>query len=103
MVTYGIVSQWPNGFQGQVTVMNHGASAVNGWELTWSFANGQQITQLWSGIDEQVGPAVSVRNESWNGTIAVDGSVQFGFLASWSGTNARPTAFSLNGTACTVT
>ena len=103
MVTYGIVSQWNDAFQGQVTVMNHNTSAVDGWELTWSYANGQQITQLWGGIDEQVGSAVSVSNESWNATIAVDGSVAFGFLANWSGTNARPTAFSLNGTACTVT
>jgi cellulose 1,4-beta-cellobiosidase len=38
---------------------------------------------------------------SYNGGIAAGGNVQFGFQAAYSGTNAVPAQFTLNGTACT--
>ena len=102
-VSYEITSQWNPGFQADVTVTNDSAAAISGWELSWSYANGQQITQLWNGIDDQVGANVTVRNENWNGSLAGNGgSASFGFLGSWSGTNSVPSAFSLNGAACTV-
>jgi hypothetical protein len=34
---------------------------------------------------------VSVRNASWNGTVAPNGTTTFGFLGSWTGTNTAPT------------
>lgn len=40
--------------------------------------------------------------ESYNGSLPSGGSVSAGFLASWSGSNAVPTSFTLNGTACNV-
>jgi hypothetical protein len=45
-----------------------------------------------------------VTNESYNGSIAAGSSLTgIGFNGSWLGTtNAIPTAFSINGTACTV-
>jgi endo-1,4-beta-xylanase len=47
---------------------------------------------------------VTVDNVAWNGGIGANGgSVRFGLLASWNGTNPEPAAFTLNGTACTVT
>jgi hypothetical protein len=45
---------------------------------------------------------VTVRNLSWNGAIAAGSSAAFGFQGNYSGTNARPTGFTLNGTACTI-
>jgi len=47
---------------------------------------------------------VTVTNESYNGSIAAGASYTgVGFNGTWNGaTNAIPTAFSLNGTACTV-
>lgn len=102
-VSYGITNQWNPGFQAEVTITNDSGAGINGWDLEWSFANGQQVTQLWSGIDTQAGANVSVSNESWNGNIGANGgSVSFGFLGTWSGTNSEPDAFTLNGEACTV-
>jgi len=43
---------------------------------------------------------VTVANTPWNGTVPANGSVTFGFLASWNGTNAAPAAFTVNGAAC---
>jgi endo-1,4-beta-xylanase len=88
-----------------VKITNTGASAVNGWTLRWSFANGQVISQLWGGSVAQSGAAVTVANASYNGTLAANGgNADVGFLASWNNaTNARPTSFTLNGTTCTAT
>jgi cellulase/cellobiase CelA1 len=85
-----------------VTITNTGNAPINGWTLTWSFANGQTITQLWNGSYTQSGSSVSVTNVSYNGTIAPGGTTNFGFNGSWNGSNTNPTSFALNGTACTV-
>lgn len=102
-VAYDMVNEWGGGFQGEVTVTNDSDSAINGWEVAWTFPDGQQITQLWNGIDSQSGSAVTVTNESWNGNLAANGgSATFGFLADASGGNSAPDDFTLNGTACAV-
>ena len=101
-VAYDVTGQWQGGFQGGVTVRNTATTPVDGWTLRWSFANGQVISQLWHGIPTQSGAQVQVRNETWNPVIAAGGSVTFGFTASHSGTNTEPTAFTLNGAACST-
>jgi endoglucanase len=104
VVTYRNINQWPGGFQGDVTITNNGTSAVNGWQLKWTFANGQTITQIWGAVSPVPGGVnVTATNASWNPGIPANGGiVNFGFLANWTGTNSNPSAFTLNGTACTV-
>nr|WP_230395204.1 cellulose binding domain-containing protein [Plantactinospora alkalitolerans] len=101
-VTYAITGQWPDGFQGDVTIRNTGTAPVNGWSLRWSFANGQQLNQAWSASYTQSGSQVTATNVSWNGSISPGGATSFGFIANWAGSNAKPTAFTLNGAACTT-
>jgi hypothetical protein len=101
-VGYSIASQWPGGFEAMMTLTNTGAAAINNWTLTWSFANGQQITQLWTGTVSQSGAGVTVNSLSYDGTIAAGGSYAgLGFLATWNNTiNAIPGSFAINGTPC---
>jgi len=101
-VGYSISGQWPGGFQGQITINNTGTSAINGWTLTWAFANGQQVTQLWNGSVAQNGVNVTVTNLSYNATIPAGQSYSgVGFNGSWNNvTNSAPAVFSINGTAC---
>ncbi|OWU97553.1 alpha-galactosidase [Micromonospora wenchangensis] len=101
-VSYAITSQWPDGFQAEVTIRNTGTTAVNGWSLRWSFDNGQQLNQAWGVTYTQNGAQVTASSASWNGLLSPGGSVGFGFISSWSGSNAKPTAFTLNGQTCTV-
>lgn len=101
-VQYIITSQWPGGFGASVTIDNTGSTTLNGWTLTWSFANGQTVTQLWNGSYTQSGGNVSVANVSYNGMLAPGGTTNFGFNGSWAGTNAAPTSFQVNGTPCSV-
>jgi len=101
-VQYTVTNQWPGGFGTNMTITNTGNTAINGWTLTWSFANGQTITQLWNGSYTQSGSSVSVTNVSYNGSIAPGGTTNFGFNGSWTSGNTNPTSFALNGTVCTV-
>jgi hypothetical protein len=102
-IGYSITNQWTPGFQFALTITNNSTTALSNWTLTWAYANGQQITQLWNGIESQSGANVTVTNESYNGTIAPGTSyTAAGGLGTWSGTNSIPTAISLNGTPCTV-
>lgn len=103
-VDYTISNSWPGGFGAAIGIVNNGTSAISSWTLTWSFANGQTITQFWDGVESQSGANVTVTNESYNGSIPAGGSITgLGFNGTWNNsTNAIPSAISLNGTACTV-
>jgi endoglucanase len=104
-VHYAITNQWQGGFGATITITNTGTSAINGWSLQFSFANGQTITQLWGGSYTQSGSAVTITNLSYNGSIAPGASLTSppGFNGSWSGTNAVPTSYKLNGVTCATT
>jgi lysophospholipase L1-like esterase len=91
---YRIVGQWQGAFQGAVTVTNTGTSRINGWTVRFRFAGGQQVSQSWGGQLSQSGPDVTVPNAAWNGALDPAGSAEFGFIASWTGTNAVPTPVS---------
>jgi chitodextrinase len=100
-VTYG-KTEWPGGFTANVTIANTGTAAVNGWTLTFSFAGDQRVTNAWNAGVTQSGAAVTARNVAHNASIPAGGSTSFGFQGTWSGSNAVPGAFSLNGSACTT-
>ncbi|KAB8145977.1 endoglucanase [Chloroflexia bacterium SDU3-3] len=100
-VTYTITNQWNTGFQADVTIKNTGTSAISGWTLAWTFANGQTVTQSWNSTLTQTGAGVSAVGAGWNNNIAPGGTASFGFIGAHSGTNAKPASFTVNGTACT--
>jgi hypothetical protein len=101
-VTYSIVNSWPGGFQAAITIQNTGSSVWSGWDLTWTFPDGQTVAGLWNGAASQSGSNVSVQNLSYNGAIAAGGSYKgVGFTGTWNGsTNAAPASFAINGATC---
>jgi cellulose 1,4-beta-cellobiosidase len=100
-VTYGVTNQWSSGFGTAITIQNTGTTAVNGWNLTWTWAGNQKITQSWASSYSQTGANAKLTNAGYNGAIAAGATISgIGFNASYSGTNTNPTAFSLNGTLC---
>jgi endoglucanase len=99
-LTYRVVNQWGDGFIGEIVINNRAATAINGWTVGFTFPGNQQITNLWNGIVTQNATSVTVRNQSYNGTIPPNGSTSFGFQASFSGTNNNPSGLTLNGQPC---
>lgn len=98
-VEYSVTSQWGSGFQGAVRITNNTA-AMSSWSLSFDFTGGQELTQGWNAKWSQSGTTVTAASESYNGSLATGASVSAGFIASWSGSNAVPTSFKLNGTSC---
>ncbi|GIJ81443.1 Cellulose binding domain-containing protein [Micromonospora phaseoli] len=88
--TYSIVGQWQGGFQGDVRI-TAGSSAINGWRVTWTFANGQTISQSWNATISASGSAVTATNVSFNGSLGAGASATFGFIGTWNGSNTAPT------------
>lgn len=103
-VHYAITNQWQGGFGASLTITNTGTTPINGWSVQFSFPDGQTISQLWNGSYTQSGSNVTITNISYNGTIAAGGTLSSppGFNGTWNGTNAPPTAFTLNGSPCSV-
>ncbi|SCF20575.1 Cellulase/cellobiase CelA1 [Micromonospora haikouensis] len=98
-VNYAVSSQWQEGFGANVSITNLG-DPLSSWTLTWSYGAGQKVTQAWNATVTQSGTAVTAKNVSYNGAIATNGSVSFGFNGSWSGSNPVPTSFAVNGVTC---
>jgi hypothetical protein len=99
-VAYSVTTQWDTGFGVAITITNLG-SPLTSWTLGYSYAGNQQVTQGWNGTWTQSGKNVTVTNASYNGSLATGGTVSPGANFSYSGTNTAPTAFTLNGVACT--
>jgi len=103
-VHYAISNQWNTGFTAGISMTNTGATAINNWNLSFSFPNGQTITQIWNGTFTQSGSSVTITHVGYNASIPPGGTLSSppGFNGSWTGANGSPTAFTLNGAACTV-
>ncbi|MEU2615242.1 glycoside hydrolase family 6 protein [Micromonospora sp. NPDC007271] len=95
-----VTNDWPGGFTATVTVKNVG-DPLSSWTLGFTFPNSsQKVVSGWSAIWSQSGQNVTAKNESYNGSLPSGASTTIGFNGSWSGSNPKPTQFTLNGTVC---
>jgi endoglucanase len=98
-VTY-TANTWNTGFTADIKITNLG-DPVTAWTLGFSFPGDQHVTGGWSATYSQTGRAVTARSVDYNGALATGASTGIGFQATYTGTNAAPAAFTLNGGACT--
>jgi GH18 family chitinase len=79
--TYIIVSDWGTGYCADVTLTNNGTTTINGWTLTFDLPS--EITSLWNtGIwSGSAATGYTAEDAGWNGTIAPNETVDFGFCA----------------------
>jgi endoglucanase len=100
-VTYTVTGQWATGFQASISIQNTGKANLSSWTLQWTFANNQAITSFWNGTETQSGKSVTVKSESYNGTIPAGSTVTgMGFTANATTPNTAPTNFTVNGVTC---
>ncbi|MFH9569553.1 glycoside hydrolase family 48 protein [Streptomyces sp. NPDC017230] len=93
-------NDWGSGFTAELTLTNRGGDAIDGWTLTYDYAGDQKLTNGWNGTWSQSGRTVTVKNASYNARIAAGAAVSTGGQFTYSGTNAAPAGFAVNGTAC---
>ncbi|MEU7972424.1 cellulose binding domain-containing protein [Micromonospora sp. NPDC049089] len=78
--TATIDARWGNGFVATVTVRNTGTQPLDRWRVSWRWSGDERVQTVWGGVVETTGADVSVRNASYNGTLALDGATTFGML-----------------------
>src|SRR2546430_2674056 len=94
------VNDWGSGFTANLTLENLGTTPMSGWQISYAYTGNQQLQQGWNGTWSQSGKTVTVSPTTWNGTIAPNSSVAAGANFAYSGTNAAPTSFAVNGAPC---
>ncbi|HEV8559632.1 MAG TPA: cellulase family glycosylhydrolase [Actinophytocola sp.] len=106
-VTYTKTNEWstgPNqgGFGTNINIKNLG-DPISSWTLKFTFPGTQQILPNGWGVSNwtQNGQEVTGTNATWNGNLGTGASTDTGFNGTWTGSNANPTSFSLNGVLCT--
>ncbi|MFJ2580901.1 cellulose binding domain-containing protein [Kitasatospora aureofaciens] len=85
-----------------MTVVNNSLGQVNGWSLGFTFPGDDSITNTWNASVSQSGPNVTAQNVSYNASVPQGGNVQWGFRATWSNSDANPSAFRFNGASCAI-
>ncbi|SOD89060.1 MULTISPECIES: PHB depolymerase family esterase [unclassified Streptomyces] len=93
---------WNTGLTASVTITNTGTTTISGWKLGFTLPAGQTITSGWNASYSPSSGAVTAADVSYNGTLAPNASVGIGYQATHTGNSAAPTAYTLNGTECTV-
>ncbi|WP_308368119.1 glycoside hydrolase family 9 protein [Microbulbifer sp. TB1203] len=91
--TPGNADVWNSGFVlNSVTVANEGDTAVQGWEITLTFAEPIGLVNGWSGNFDLSpdGLVLTVSNAEWNGNLQPGGSTSFGFQGSHGGNFQTP-------------
>jgi hypothetical protein len=94
-------NDWGSGFTADLTITNRGSEAIDDWTLTYDYAGNQRLSNGWNGTWSQSGSTVTVKAPAWSRTIAAGAAVSTGAQFSYSGANAAPTSFFVNGTKCT--
>ncbi|GLK84191.1 Calx-beta domain-containing protein [Ancylobacter defluvii] len=93
-LVYTVTDDWTSGFTGAMTL--NADDALNGWVV--EFEAPFDITNIWNAeIVSHVGDHYVIRNASWNGKVAADGQVSFGFQASPGGASTTASDFVVNG------
>jgi len=106
-IVYRVPAVWaaqngnPPGLQADVTIINN-SMVISGWTLKFTFGSGETVTSYWNSTVTQSGTAATAVNAPWNGTIPVNGSANFGYIASRTAAPTVPTNFKLNGVTCDV-
>jgi hypothetical protein len=94
------VNDWGSGFTANTKITNLGTDTISGWTLTYAYAGNQTLQSGWNGTWSQSGRDVTVKSLDWNQTIAPNANVTASANFNYSGTNAAPTGFAVNGTVC---
>ena len=91
---YTVVSDWGNGWQGDLTVTNNTDKALTDWTLSFNYNS--EITNLWGAeLVGQNGTKVTVQHPSWDSTLAPGASITISFIATGQD-KSEPTGYSIS-------
>lgn len=94
---YVVSNEWGSGATATVEITNNGTTAVNGWDVSWTYDN-NRVTNSWNAQVSGSNPYTAT-DLGWNGTIQPGQTVEFGMqIDANGGAIERP---ELSGDVCT--
>jgi cellulose 1,4-beta-cellobiosidase len=88
------------GFIAHVTLTNVCSTSVDGWMVGLTLAPGHRLDSAWNADWNLSGVDFTASNLSWNRHIPPGGSIQIGFLGSFTGGFQDPFNCTINGQPC---
>ena len=98
VVQYLIVSQWNDGFQGEVHVVNNGSAPIANWQITVALPD-DQITSFWGASGYVSNHILLLQPAPGAGPLAAGGGGLNVFFAA-EGTRETPELCAFDNTAC---
>jgi hypothetical protein len=97
-VSYSVAQRWDGGFQGEFVIVNHGSSAVTGWQIVITLS-GDRVDTVWN-ADWQYGSAGSVIMTAapYDQVIEPGAAQPVNFVAQ--GGSTEPASCTFDGSAC---
>jgi Cellulose binding domain len=96
-VSYTLVHQWHDGFQGQFTINNKGRKTISRWELI-AVLSGDQVRWAWPARFQVNGDTLTLQPPPGQSTIAPGASLTENFMAD--GTTTSPSSCTFDGSPC---
>ena len=97
IATFSVTSDWGNGFNGQVVILNTSGQTLTNWTVTLQMT--PVISTIWNAsIASRTGTSYTMNasDYAWNNSIAPGASATFGFTASPSLNGNVPTGFTVS-------
>jgi chitinase len=96
-VTYAAVDQWGSGFEGRLTIVNHGTATISAWEIAISLP-GDRVSSVWDAVGHVDGDVLILQPTTWDPPITPNGEMSVNFVAD--GPTTSPASCTYNGAAC---
>jgi len=76
--SYVVTSDWGSGYTAAIRIKNNGTSAINNWNVNWSYTDSTRISNSWNATLSGSNP-YSANGLSWNASIQPGQTAEFGF------------------------
>ena len=96
-VSYASAQQWNGGFQGKLTIVNHGTATISTWEISIALPR-DRVSSVWNAITHFDGDVLTLRPTTRDRPIPPRGEMSVDFIAE--GPTTSPASCTYNGTPC---
>lgn len=76
--SYVVTNDWGSGYTAAIRIKNNGTSAINNWNVSWSYTDSTRVTNSWNATLTGSNP-YSATGLSWNSSIQPGQTAEFGF------------------------
>jgi hypothetical protein len=101
-LSFDTTNDWGTGHVGRLLLQNSGTQPLSNWKVSWTATNDFTLANSWNGIFTKTGRSVVV-TPLGNSTVPANTTIEFGFVANYSGAKPVPSGVLVEGHNCTIT